>query len=70
MMFVTTHQNVGEWKEHGKELLKTAKEQIKKLASKHTPEQFGIITYITALFGKWCPYDGQEWLLEYQNYED
>lgn len=35
------------------------------MPNKHTPEQFGVIIYISALFGKWCPYDGQEWLLEY-----
>ena len=65
MMFVTTHQSVGKWKEDGKEWLKTANEQIKQLGSRYTPEQFGVISYISALFGKWCPYDDQLWILEY-----
>ena len=65
MMFVTTHQKVGEWKEEGKEFLKDANERIQVLASTLTPEQFGVVTYISALFGKWCPYDDQSWLVEY-----
>jgi hypothetical protein len=65
MMFVTTHQNVGYWKEYGRSWLIEANEQIKQLASKYTPEQFGVIAYISALFGKWCPYDDQSWLVEY-----
>jgi hypothetical protein len=65
MMFVNTHQSVGYWKEEGKDCLKTANEDIKRLASKYTPEQFGVIIYISALFGKWCPYDDQSWLIEY-----
>ena len=64
MMFVTTHQNVGYWKENGRRWLKEANEQIKQLAAKNTPEQFGVLTYISALFGK-CPYDDQSWIVEY-----
>ena len=62
MMFITTHQNVGHWKEEGKMCLKKANEQIRELAQRLTPEQFGVVLYITALFGKWCPYDDQSWL--------
>ena len=69
MMYVkhiATEPNSGKWKEQGKEWLKNgANEQIKNLASRLTPEQFGVITYISALFGKWCPYDNQEWIVEY-----
>ena len=65
MMFVTTHQNVGYWKENGRRWLKEANEQIKQLAAKYTPEQFGVLTYISALFGKCCPYDDQSWIVEY-----
>ena len=65
MMFVTTHQIVGDWKEHGKIWLKEANKQIRELAARLTPEQFGVITYISALFGKWCPYDDQSWIVEY-----
>ena len=38
MMFVTTHQKVGEWKEKGKGFLKEASEKIRALTSKLTPE--------------------------------
>jgi hypothetical protein len=65
MMFVTTRQNNGFWKNEGKEWLKAANDDIKELAKKYTPEQFGVLTYISALFGKWCPYDDQEWIVEY-----
>ena len=65
MMFVTTHQNVGCWKEEGKKCLKEANEQIRNLAARLSPEQFGIVVYISTLFGKWCPYDDQSWLIEY-----
>ncbi len=53
------------WKHEGQMLLKNADEDIKKLASRLTPEQFGVLTYISALFGKWCPYDDQSWIVEY-----
>ena len=65
MMFVTTHQKVGEWKEIGKSYMKDANEQIRNFAAKLTPEQFGVVIYISTLFGKWCPYDDQSWLIEY-----
>ena len=65
MMFVTTHQSVGYWKEEGRRLQKQANEQFKQLAAKYTPEQFGVRTYISALFGKCCPYDDQSWIVEY-----
>lgn len=63
--FVTTHQNIGYWKEEGKKCLKDANEHIRNLAAKLTPEQFGVVIYISALFGKRCPYDDQSWLVEY-----
>ena len=66
MMFVTTHQSVGGWKDEGKNWLKNANEQIKNFAARLTPEQFGVVAYISALFGKWCPYDDQLWLVKYQ----
>lgn len=65
MMFVTTHQKVGEWKEVGKSCLKCANEDIRNLAARLTPEQFGVVIYISTLFGKWCPYDDQSWIIEY-----
>ena len=65
MMFVTTGQKFSDWKEEGKKCLNNANEDIRKLASRLTPEQFGIVVYISALFGKWCPYDDQSWLVEY-----
>ena len=65
MMFVTTHQNSGLWKNEGKEWLKTANEQIKQLANKYTPEQFGLITYIAFQYSKWYPSDDPIWIVEY-----
>lgn len=65
MMFVTTHQSVGYWKEKGKMCLKEANEQICELADRLTPEQFGVVAYTSELFCKWCPYDDQEWIVEY-----
>lgn len=65
MMFVTTHQKVGEWKEEGKNFPKDANEQLRNLAARLTPEQFGVVAYISALYGKWCPYDDQSWLIKY-----
>ena len=61
MMFVTTHQKVGEWKEKGKEFLKDANEKIQVLASILTPEQFGVVTYIYKSF----PCDNREWIVNY-----
>jgi hypothetical protein len=63
--FFSTNQNVSHWKQEGKEWLKTANEQIKQLASKYSPEQFGVIKYISMLYSRHCPYDGQEWILDY-----
>ena len=50
MMFVTTHQSVGYWKEKGKMCLKEANEQICELADRLTPEQFGVVAYTSELF--------------------
>lgn len=64
-MYVTTHQNSGLWKNEGKEWLKTANEDIKLLASKYTPEQFGLITYIAFQYSKWYPSNDPVWIVEY-----
>ena len=64
-MFVTTHQNSGLWKNEGKEWLKIANDDIKLLASKYTPEQFGLITYIAFQYSKWYPSDDPIWIVEY-----
>ena len=61
MMFVTTHQKVGEWKEKGKGFLKEASEKIRALTSKLTPEQFGVVTYMYKCF----PCDNREWIVDY-----
>ena len=63
--FVENHQSVGYWKERGKEWAKTANEQVKQLASKYTPEQFGVITYMSLQYCRHCPYDDLEWILKY-----
>lgn len=64
-MFITTHQNSGLWKSEGKEWLKTANEQIKQLARKYTPEQFGLIAYIAFQYSNWYPSDDPIWIVEY-----
>ena len=64
-MYVTTHQNSGLWKNEGKEWLKTANDDIKELAQKYTPEQFGMITYIAFQYSKWYPYDDPIWIIDY-----
>jgi hypothetical protein len=56
---------VTEWTNRGKEILKNADKHVVELASRYTPEQFGVIIYIEALFGKWCPYDNLDWIFEY-----
>lgn len=65
MMFATRHQKVGYWKEKGKEWLKTANDLVRQLANRCTPEQFGVVTYMSCLEGKWLPYDDLSWFSEY-----
>lgn len=65
MMFVTTHQKSSLWKLEGKEWLRTANDDIKKLAKKYSPEQFGLITYIAFQYSKWYPSDDPIWIMEY-----
>ncbi len=65
MMFATTHQKSSHWKKEGKEWLKTANDDVKKLAEKYGSDQFGLITYIAFLYSKWYPYDDPIWILEY-----
>lgn len=65
MMFVTSNQSVEYWKKEGEQWLQTANDQIKQLADKYSPEQFGVVTYILCLFAKWCPYDSDEFILDY-----
>lgn len=65
MMFVTTHQKVGEWKEEVKKCLKEPNSPIKQLAGKYTPEQLGVVNYIFCHLGKWFPYDDPFLILEY-----
>ena len=35
------------------------------MASRLTPEQFGVVSYISALYGKWSPYNDGKWIVEY-----
>ena len=65
MMFDHSQQSVDGWMEEGKLWLENGNDQIKQMANNYTPEQFGVITYISCLFAKWCPYDDQEWISEY-----
>ena len=65
MMYVTSYQNGGLWKNEGKEWLKTANDNIKELAQKYTLEQFGLITYIAFQYSKWYPYEDPIWIIDY-----
>ena len=65
MMFVKQELSVDNWRKEGQMWLEEANEQIKQLANKYSPEQFGVITYISSLYGKWCSYDDPLWILEY-----
>ena len=76
MMFVknvTTRPNSGKWKEQGKEWLKNgvneqfplSNEQIKNLASRLTPEQFGVVCFISTLHSSFSPCSDQSWIVEY-----
>lgn len=78
MMFVkhvATKPNPGKWKEEGKKWLKNGVNeqfplsygQIKNLASRLTPEQFGVLCYISALHSSMSPYADQSWIVEYGN---
>ena len=40
-------------------------DEIKQLAAKYTPEQFGLITYIAFQYSKWYPSDDPIWIVEY-----
>lgn len=65
---VATEPNSGKWKEEGKEWLKNgANDQIKNLASRLTPEQFGVVYYISTLHSSFSPYADQSWIVEYGN---
>ena len=64
-MFVKQELSVDNWRKEGQMWLQESNEQIKQLASKYSPEQFGLITYISCLYGKWWPYDDPVWILEY-----
>ncbi len=76
MMFVkhvATKPNPGKWKEEGKKWLKNGVNeqfplsygQIKNLASRLTPEQFGVVCYISALHSSFSPNADQSWIVEY-----
>ena len=47
------------------ELHQQGYEQLRSLAARLTPEQLGVVVYISALYGKWNPYDDQSWIIEY-----
>lgn len=39
--------------------------QSANLLNSNTNRQLCVVFYIVLLFGKWCPYDNQEWIFEY-----
>ena len=65
MMYSKGDNSFVDWAKEGQIWLQEASEEIKQLANKYSPEQFGVITYISCLYGKWCPYDDPMWILDY-----
>lgn len=65
MMYSKGDNSIVDWTKEGQIWLQEASEEIKQLANKYSPEQFGVITYISCLYGKWCPYDDPMWILDY-----
>jgi len=60
------HSNPCGFLEMGKEWLAREKDQdLYNKAKRLGPEKFGIWCYISCYYGKWCPYDSQEWMRDY-----
>lgn len=64
-IFANQHMEILSWKKEAQCLLANADPRLKALAAKYTPDQFGLIYYISVLYEKWCPYDSWEWILDY-----
>ena len=64
-MFVESNQNIESWIKQGEEIKAGLSLDKLRIATKYSPESFGIIVYIETLYSKWCPYDNLEWIYEY-----
>lgn len=57
--FFTSNQNMGKWKEKGKEWFNTGGKIVESLSGKHTQEQFSLIMFI------YEKYNNPSWIIEY-----
>ena len=64
-MFVETNQDLQAWIKEGEKIRAGLSHDKYRIATKYSPESFGIITYIETLYGKWCPYDNLAWIFNY-----
>lgn len=60
--FKRYEKDVVEWRNH---LLKHKPSQSARFLKENSTRQLCIALYITLLWGKWHPYDDQEWIVEY-----
>ncbi len=65
MMYCRQKHDIDAWAKRGQEILKDLNSNMHELAGRLSPEQFGLVLYIATLFGKWCPYDNLDWIVEY-----
>jgi len=60
--FKVYEKEVIEWRKY---LLKHKPNQAARFLKENSNRQLCIALYIALLWGKWCPYDDQSWLVEY-----
>ncbi len=65
MMFISQNINLDEWASEAKNTRKKLPEDKKIKVAELSDESLGILIYIEALFGKFCPYDDFKWIFEY-----
>ena len=60
--FKRYENDVVEWRKY---LLEHKPNQAARFLKQNSDRQLCIALYIALLWGKWCPYDDQEWIVEY-----
>lgn len=60
--FKRYEKDVVEWRKY---LLENKPNQAARFLKENSNYQLCIALYISLLWGKWCPYDDQEWIVEY-----
>lgn len=60
--FKEYEKDVVRWRKY---LLEHKPNQAARFLKENSNRQLCIALYIAFLWGKWCPYDDQEWLVEY-----